>query len=85
MDDKPKVLHGKDDMTFSLNDKRSDKTEDWQNDWSGIIVFGGVEYYLNGYQKNDGWIAGKVKPKKEKPNPVAAKKSAYDDEIPFLK
>ncbi len=85
MDDKPKVLHGKDDMTFSLNDKRSDKTEDWQNDWSGIIVFGGVEYYLNGYQKNDGWIAGKVKPKKEKPNPVAAKKSADDDEIPFLK
>ena len=51
---------------------------DWQSDWSGKVVVGGSEYYLNGYQKNDGWIAGKLKP-------VAAKKSADDDEIPFLK
>ena len=31
-------------------------------DWSGRVVVEGKTYFLNGYIKKDGWIAGKLKP-----------------------
>ncbi len=72
---------GQDELTVSINDKRpgtgdGQKTEDWHSDWSGRLVVGGKTYYANLYQKNDGWIAGKLK---EAPQ----KKEEDADEIPF--
>ena len=52
------------------------KTKDWHADWAGKLVVGGKTYYANLYQKNDGWIAGKLK---EAP----AKKDDGGDSIPF--
>lgn len=83
---KQRVEYGKDPFTFSLNDETANKTEDWHNDWRGKVVIDGVLYYLNGYRKNDTWIAGKVvkAPDGKQGSAGAAPKSqALDDDIPF--
>ena len=52
-------------------------------------MIGGQQYYLNGYQKNDTWVAGKLKavPADKAPpktTPAAAPTTdMMDDEIPF--
>jgi hypothetical protein len=80
----PRVKYGVDEMTFSLNDNAANKTEDWHSDWNGKVVINGVTYYLNGYRKDEQWIAGRLKeaPKKDAPVP-APKSQALDDDIPF--
>lgn len=90
MADAPRVKYGVDDLTFSLNKKADeDKTEDWHSDYDGKVTVGGQTYYLNGYQKNDTWVAGKLKavPADKAPpktTPAAAPTTdMMDDEIPF--
>lgn len=90
MADAPRVKYGVDDLTFSLNKKDdADKTEDWHSDYDGKVTVGGQTYYLNGYQKNDTWVAGKLKavPADKAPpktTPAAASKTdMIDDDIPF--
>ena len=88
MAEQAKVKYGVDELTFSLNDNASNKTEDWHSDWNGKVVINGVTYYLNGYRKNDQWIAGRLKEAPQKDAPVAAAPpsqpaAAMDDEIPF--
>jgi hypothetical protein len=78
-EEQKRVMYGKDDMTLSINDRRPGsgdgrKTEDWHADWGGQLVVGGKTYYVDLYQKNGSWIAGKLKP---------AKKDDVADEIPF--
>jgi hypothetical protein len=74
---------GQDELTLSINDKRpgtgdGQKTADWHADWSGRLVLNGKTYYANLYQKNDSWIAGKLKEAPQKSN------DGLDaDEIPF--
>lgn len=89
-DEQKRPEYGVDDMTFSLNDNSARKTEDWHSDWSGKVSINGEYYYLNGYRKNDTWIAGKLKaaPKPEsKPNgaapPPMKNDDTIDDDIPF--
>ena len=57
------VSYGKDELTFSIN-LQENKPEDWMADWSGRVVVEGKTYFLNGYIKKDGWIAGRLKPEK---------------------
>jgi hypothetical protein len=90
MADAPKVKYGEDDLTFSLNKKDAEKkTEDWHSDYDGKVMIGGQQYYLNGYQKNDTWVAGKLKvvpadKAPQKTTPAAAPTTdMMDDEIPF--
>ena len=60
-------------------------------DWSGRIVIEGKTYFLNGYIKKDGWVAGRVKPdpinKSIQQNPVSEPptydNNNDDDVIPF--
>ncbi len=61
MEENKFIAYGKDDLTFSLN-LQENKSEDWMADWSGRVVVEGKTYFLNGYIKKDGWIAGKLKP-----------------------
>lgn len=80
-DEQQRPKFGQDELTMSINDKRPGsgdgrKTEDWHADWSGRLVVGGKTYYANLYQKNDGWIAGKLK---EAP----AEKKDDGDSIPY--
>ena len=58
MNDKEFIQYGKDNLTFSINLQKN-KTEDWMSDWSGRVVIDGKTYFLNGYIKNESWIAGK--------------------------
>jgi hypothetical protein len=88
MAEQAKVKYGVDELTFSLNDNAQNKTEDWHSDWNGKVVINGVTYYLNGYRKNDQWIAGRLKEAPQKDAPVAAAQPAQasmamDDEVPF--
>ena len=84
------VSYGKDDLTFSIN-LQENKAEDWMADWSGRVVVEGKTYFLNGYIKKDGWIAGRLKPEQGNnySSPVKDTPSEppmYDDEgdvIPF--
>ena len=85
------VSYGKDELTFSIN-LQENKSEDWMADWSGRVVVEGKTYFLNGYIKKDGWIAGRLKPEKtiSNNNPVIRTPSEdppmYDDDgdvIPF--
>ena len=57
------VSYGKDELTFSIN-LQENKSEDWMADWSGRVVVEGKTYFLNGYIKKDGWIAGTIKTRK---------------------
>ena len=85
------VSYGKDELTFSIN-LQENKSEDWMADWSGRVVVEGKTYFLNGYIKKDGWIAGRLKPEKSinNDNPVIDSSTEeppiYDDDgevIPF--
>jgi len=85
------VSYGKDELTFSIN-LQENKSEDWMADWSGRVVVEGKTYFLNGYIKKDGWIAGRLKPEKSinNDNPVMDSSTEeppiYDDDgevIPF--
>ena len=58
------VSYGKDELTFSIN-LQENKSEDWMADWSGRVVVEGKTYFLNGYIKKDGWIAGRLNQKKQ--------------------
>ena len=87
-EEQKRVKYGVDEMTFSLNDNAANKTEDWHSDWQGKVVIDGATYYLNGYRKNDTWIAGKLKQApaaqatpQAAPAPSPAQATA--DEIPF--
>ena len=90
MADAPKVKYGEDDLTFSLNKKDAEKkTEDWHSDYDGKVMVNGQQYYLNGYEKSDTWIAGRLKvvpadkaPQKTTPASVPTT-DMVDDEIPF--
>lgn len=93
-EDRPMVKYGQDELTFSLNDKSDRKTEDWHDDWGGKLIIGGVLYYINGRQRDNTWIAGKlVKAPADKqpsgnsaaPPPQQQKQQNVlaDEEIPF--
>ena len=84
------VSYGKDELTFSIN-LQENKAEDWMADWSGRVVVEGKTYFLNGYIKKDGWIAGRLKPEKtnnttllDTPSTEPPKYNDDDDDvIPF--
>jgi hypothetical protein len=61
MIDNAPIAYGKDELTFSIN-LQENKAEDWMADWSGRVVVEGKTYFLNGYIKKEGWVAGKLKP-----------------------
>ena len=90
MDNNIPVSYGKDELTFSIN-LQENKPEDWMADWSGRVVVEGKTYFLNGYIKKDGWIAGRLKPEKSINNNTVTKTqleetTIYDDDgevIPF--
>lgn len=90
MDNNILVSYGKDELTFSIN-LQENKAEDWMADWSGRVVVEGKTYFLNGYIKKNGWIAGRLKPEKSINNNTVAKTPSeeppiYDDDgdvIPF--
>lgn len=91
MDNNIPVSYGKDELTFSIN-LQENKPEDWMADWSGRVVVEGKTYFLNGYIKKDGWIAGRLKPEKSINNNTVTKTQSegstiYDDDdgevIPF--
>lgn len=91
-EDRPKILYGQDELTFSLNDKSDRKTEDWHDDWGGKLIMGGVLYYMNARQRDNTWITGKlVKAPADKqpsgnsaaPPPQDKKQDVLEDEIPF--
>jgi hypothetical protein len=90
MDDNIPVSYGKDELTFSIN-LQENKAEDWMADWSGRVVVEGKTYFLNGYIKKNGWIAGRLKPEKSINNNTVTKTPSeeppiYDDDgdvIPF--
>ena len=60
MNDNMPVAYGKDELTFSIN-LQENKAEDWMADWSGRVVVEGKTYFLNGYIKKEGWVAGRLK------------------------
>ena len=61
MIDNAPIAYGKDELTFSIN-LQENKAQDWMADWSGRVVVEGKTYFLNGYIKKEGWVAGKLKP-----------------------
>jgi len=89
MNNNTPVSYGKDELTFSIN-LQENKAEDWMADWSGRVVVEGKTYFLNGYIKKDGWIAGRLKPEKtnnttlvDTPSTEPPKYNDDDDVIPF--
>ena len=83
MEEKKLIKYGTDDFTVSIN--KNEKTEDWHCDWNCKIVLGdGKILWANLYNKNENWIAGKIKADEvksvEKKEEV---KKIVDDEIPF--
>ena len=89
VNENPNIAYGKDELTFSINHQEN-KSQDWMADWSGRIVIEGKTYFLNGYIKKEGWVAGRVKPdpnnKSIQQNPLS-EPPTYDndddDVIPF--
>jgi len=86
MDNKPMIKYGVDELTISIN-KNDRKTEDWHSDFNGKAIINGELYYINAYQKNDNWVAGKlVKADATKVNSggqTLANSTELNDEIPF--
>ena len=91
MVDNAPIAYGKDELTFSIN-LQENKAEDWMADWSGRVVVEGKTYFLNGYIKKEGWVAGKLKPEQgniniiKNPDTSTQKAPSYnddDDVIPF--
>ena len=60
MIDNAPIAYGKDELTFSIN-LQENKAQDWMADWSGRVVVEGKTYFLNGYIKKEGWVAGRLK------------------------
>tara|TARA_R100000353_G_scaffold5295_1_gene7476 strand:- start:367 stop:582 length:216 start_codon:yes stop_codon:yes gene_type:complete len=59
--ERPKIMYGEDKFTVSIN-KNKEKNLDWHCDYNCKIVLGdGQVLWANLYQKNDTWIAGKIK------------------------
>ena len=84
MEEKKLIKYGTDDFTVSIN--KNEKTEDWHCDWSCKIVLGdGKVLWANLYNKNDNWMAGKIKVDETKPveNKKEEEKEDNGDEIPF--
>ena len=84
MEEKKLIKYGTDDFTVSIN--KNEKTEDWHCDWNSKIVLGdGKILWANLYNKNDNWIAGKIKVDETTPveNKKEEEKEADGDEIPF--
>ena len=83
MEEKKLIKYGTDDFTVSIN--KNEKTEDWHCDWSCKIVLGdGKVLWANLYNKNDNWMAGKIKVDETKPVEKKEEvKKIVDDEIPF--
>jgi len=83
---KPMVKYGVDELTISIN-KNDRKTEDWHSDFNGKAIINGELYYINAYQKNDNWVAGKlVKADATKVNAggqTLTNSTGLNDEIPF--
>ena len=88
MNDNMPVAYGKDELTFSIN-LQENKAEDWMADWSGRVVVEGKTYFLNGYIKKEGWVAGRLKPESGSTNlnrnqdQPAPSYNEDDDVIPF--
>ena len=97
MSDNKNIAYGKDELTFSINFQEN-KAEDWMADWSGRVVVEGKTYFLNGYIKKEGWVAGRLKPEDSnnfnklsqsnpKQNPALTHPPLYNEEddnvIPF--
>ena len=96
MSDNKNIAYGKDELTFSINFQEN-KAEDWMADWSGRVVVEGKTYFLNGYIKKEGWVAGRLKPedgtnlnkltqsnpKQNSPVPHPPLYNEDDDVIPF--
>ena len=83
MSDNVPVAYGKDELTFSIN-LQENKTEDWMSDWSGRVVVEGKTYFLNGYIKKDGWIAGRLKPE-QKNNTITQNEDPFTETPPTYK
>ena len=84
MEEKKLIKYGTDDFTVSIN--KNEKTEDWHCDWNCKIVLGdGKILWANLYNKNDNWIAGKIKVDETKPveNKKEEEKEDDGEEIPF--
>ena len=77
------VSYGKDELTFSIN-LQENKSEDWMADWSGRVVVEGKTYFLNGYIKKDGWIAGRLKPE-QKNNTITQNEDPFTETPPTYK
>jgi len=77
------IQYGTDDFTVSIN--KNEKTEDWHCDWScKIVLEDGKVLWANLYNKNDNWMAGKIKVDETKPVEKKEEvKKIVDDEIPF--
>ena len=84
MEEKKLIKYGTDDFTVSIN-KNKEQTEDWHCDWNCKIVLNdGKILWANLYNKNDNWIAGKIKVDEVKP--IEKKEEVKEDdgdEIPF--
>jgi|TARA_B100000123_G_scaffold239835_1_gene192705 hypothetical protein len=83
MEEKKLIKYGTDDFTVSIN--KNEKTEDWHCDWScKIVLEDGKVLWANLYNKNDNWMAGKIKVDETKPVEKKEEvKKIVDDEIPF--
>ena len=83
MEDKKLIKYGTDDFTVSIN--KNEKTEDWHCDWScKIVLDNGKVLWANLYNKNDNWMACKIKVDETKPVEKKEEvKKIVDDEIPF--
>ena len=83
MEEDKKIQYGTDDFTVSIN--KNEKTEDWHCDWScKIVLDNGKVLWANLYNKNDNWMAGKIKVDETKPVEKKEEvKKIVDDEIPF--
>ncbi|HAW75017.1 MAG TPA: hypothetical protein DCW74_04685 [Alteromonas australica] len=76
-DAKKDIEYGVTELTGKLNDRTSEKTEDWHDDWNGRIMIDGVQYYLNARTRDNGngeWISMKVVrvPDDKQPNQAGA-------------
>ena len=83
MEEKKLIKYGTDDFTVSIN--KNEKTEDWHCDWScKIVLDNGKVLWANLYNKNDNWMAGKIKVDETKPVEKKEEvKKIVEDEIPF--
>lgn len=83
MTDKKDIIYGETELTGKLNDKASEKTEDWHDDWKGKVMVDGVQYYLNAKDRDNGngkWMSIKLV---KVPDEKQPKKQDAQEDVPF--